>query len=42
VTQKRNRVVVTATLAPSLLTALSAGENSLPENETGAGQGASK
>ena len=42
VTQRRNRVVVTATLTPTLLTGLAAGENSSSGPTTGTGQGASK
>ncbi len=42
IVQKRDHVVVTATLTPSLLAGLAAGENSAPERTTGADQGASK
>jgi hypothetical protein len=42
VTQKRERVVITATLTPSTLAGLAVGENSSRQSETGAGQSASK
>jgi len=42
VTQKRDRVVVTATLAPSLLPGLAASENSAQQSVTGTSQGTSK
>ncbi|MGA7858861.1 MAG: hypothetical protein WCA11_13075 [Terracidiphilus sp.] len=42
VTQKRDRVLVTATLAPSTLAGLAVSENSSPQAETGSGQSASK
>ena len=42
VTQRRNRVVVSATLTPTLLTGLAAGENSASAPVTGTGQDASK
>ena len=42
VTQKRNRVVVTATLSPALLANLAQGENSPPDSESGTTQPASK
>jgi len=37
VTQQHDRVVVTATLSPSLLSALASGEGSAPVSESGAG-----
>jgi hypothetical protein len=42
VTQKRNRVVVTATLSPALLANLAQGENSPPDSASGTTQPASK
>jgi hypothetical protein len=42
VAQKRDRVVVTATLTPSILNGITAGMNSAPSPETEAIQGASK
>jgi hypothetical protein len=42
VTQERNRVVVKATLSPSMLSGMAAEENSPQTPETGNGQGASK
>ena len=42
IAQKRDRVVVTTTVTPSLLAGLASGENSAPERTTGADQGASK
>jgi hypothetical protein len=42
VTQKRDRVVVTATLTPSNLAGLAAEQNSSPQPEPGSGQTASK
>ncbi|MGO9434613.1 MAG: hypothetical protein ACLPH3_16525 [Terracidiphilus sp.] len=42
IAQKHDRLIVTATLTPSILNRLSTGLNSVPPQETGAVQGASK
>jgi hypothetical protein len=42
VAQKRNRVVVTATLSPSLVSGLASDENSAAKSATESAQGASK
>jgi hypothetical protein len=42
VTQKRNRVVVSARLEPSIVTGLAAEENSLPQTQPGTGMAPSK